>query len=216
MVLSFSFKSKTTANQKYYIDFLSSKPFIVTPQNTSNQSIKENPNKSLGLEKRNEKEKQQENLKQNRSQQIEDKDYLYKNASLKPSMIDEKSSILDEKNKDISDLKGDLQTQKETSGGGILTDEKFPYPWYITKLRSALWDSWQAKNVYSKNTSAVVKFLIYPNGEIKNVRIEKSSGNRLFDYSVLSAVTDIKKVDPLPADFFEDYLTVYVEFKSYE
>jgi len=53
-------------------------------------------------------------------------------------------------------------------------------------------------------------------GSIRDVRIYNSSGNRIFDEMVLSTIYSIKKFDPLPKDFNEDYLSVYVAFKSME
>ncbi|MGC8867887.1 MAG: TonB family protein, partial [Elusimicrobiales bacterium] len=132
--------------------------------------------------------------------------------NIKPSMAYEKSTIIDEDKSAYN-----ITTYNSTSSSAsseIKTDKDFPYPYYITRLREVLFDSWKSKNVSATNISAIVKFRIYPNGEIRNISIEKSSSNNLFDYSVLSAVSEIKKVDPLPADFFEDYLTVYVEFKA--
>jgi outer membrane biosynthesis protein TonB len=53
-------------------------------------------------------------------------------------------------------------------------------------------------------------------GSIRNVIIYNSTGNRIFDEMVISTIYGIKKFDPLPKDFSEDYLSVYVEFKSME
>ncbi len=208
-VLFFKTSVANKNTKKYYIDFISSKPTVITEMNV---------NKNTSFPSSDQIEKQQQNISEKRKEkkiktpakiQIEDPDYIYTNV--KPSMANEESAII---NNNSSKHTTPQQTNLISTSSAIKTDKDFPYPWYITKLRTILFDSWQSKNISSKNISAVVKFRIYPNGEIRNITLEKSSLNNLFDYSVISAVSDIKKVDPLPADFFEDYLTVYVEFKS--
>ena len=196
------------ASKKYYIDFISSKPQIITRNpsddnpgsNTAAKQSKEGP----------EKKTQQTTTHTQKSKQIEDPDYLYKNPPIiKPSMAEEKSSIL-------NDISSRSMGEKLSSSRGIKTDEDFPYPFYITMLRGKIWDNWQTQNIVSQNTSAVVKFKIYSDGKIKDIKIYKSSGNRLFDYSALNAIRSIKDLDPLPPDFSQEYVTVYVEFKAVE
>lgn len=214
IVLKFNFSTKTLT-KKYYIDFISSKPQVVTRGFDNNTQI--DKQKSSNNTKEVETQKQQIDKKETKTtkqeyKQIEDPDYLYKNSEvIKPSMANEESSILNEINNKYTNSN---TTQELTGSGGIKTDTDFPYPWYITKLRAKLWDNWQTQNIISQNISAIVKFRIYPNGEIRDVNIEKKSGNRLFDHSVINTINSIKNVDPLPSDFSEDYLTVYVEFKA--
>lgn len=198
--------SKNT--KKYYIDFISSRQQVITMQNIrKTQSTELPPVSKTNIKKEEVKKNQTPPVKQ-----IEDPDYIYTNTTrLRPSMANENLSIIEKyaENKRES-------TQTENGFEGIKTDTDFPYPWYITKLRGILWDIWQKQSIVSKNVSAVVRFRIYTNGEIRDIKMEKSSGNNLFDYSVISCIKEITKVDPLPKDYKEDYLTVYVEFKAIE
>ena len=59
-----------------------------------------------------------------------------------------------------------------------------------------------------------VRFTINRNGSIKSVSVEKSSGNRLFDSAAESSAQAAAPFAALPDDFYEDRLTVHVEFKA--
>lgn len=207
-VLKFSVSTKSTP-KRYYIDFISQTPQITTkgsPQIQQDQQVQ------TQLQKTKIDKKIDQPVTTKKNIQIEDPDYLYKNSTItKPSMADESSSILKEITTKANSSHGSF---KSTLNSGIKTDTDFPYPWYITKLRSTIWDSWQTQKLTPQYGVAVVRFKIYRDGSIKDIRIERSSGSRLFDYSAISAINSIKKVEPLPSSFEEDYLTVYVEFKS--
>lgn len=103
------------------------------------------------------------------------------------------------------------------NGAPALADfSNFPYPWYITQVREALWNAWTAKMPSSGALRCTVKFGIQRNGSVKGVGVERSSGNRLFDYAAETSVENAAPFPPLPDDFFEDDLTVHVEFKTTE
>ncbi|MEF3280039.1 MAG: TonB family protein [Elusimicrobiota bacterium] len=206
-----SFPNLKSGKKQYYIDFIG-KSEIITTQNyyseqKTNNTETQNPIKP---EIKNDEIKS----KTEKDQQIEDSDYLYTNVKgIKPSMADEESQILKSNSKNLSD---NVTKSNDFKQQGIRTDSNFPYSWYITKLRARIWDSWQLQEVNSKNLKAVVKFKITSSGNIVAISIDKSSGNRLFDQSVVMAISEIKKFDPLPEDFYENYLTVYVEFKTFD
>src|SRR5207249_3598959 len=62
------------------------------------------------------------------------------------------------------------------AGAGIETDmPNFPYPWYISQVRAALWNQWSAR-MPKEQGSCVVVFSILPNGTIVDLRAEESSG----------------------------------------
>jgi len=97
----------------------------------------------------------------------------------------------------------------------LVTDAgNFPYPWYIAQVREALWNDWTGKMPSGGNLRSTVQFTIKRNGDIKSVSVEKSSGNRLFDNAAEASVQSAAPYPPLPDDFYEDTLTVHVEFKA--
>lgn len=112
-----------------------------------------------------------------------------------------------------------FETEKPAPGGEggtpLITDSaNFPYPWYITQVREALWNSWTSRMPSAGSLRCTVRFSITREGDIKSVNVEKSSGNRLFDNAAESAAQAAAPFAPLPDDFFEDRLTVHVEFKA--
>ncbi|HOW90621.1 MAG TPA: energy transducer TonB, partial [Elusimicrobiales bacterium] len=92
----------------------------------------------------------------------------------------------------------------------------FPYPWYITQVREALWNSWTQRMPSSGMLRCTVRFEIRRNGSVASSGVERSSGNRLFDHAAESSVENAAPFPALPDDFFEDTLTVHVEFKTTE
>jgi protein TonB len=101
------------------------------------------------------------------------------------------------------------------NGSPVLADlSNFPYPWYITQVREALWNSWTEKMPSGGRLKCTVKFDIRRGGAVKDINIERSSGNRLFDYAAETSVENAGPLPPLPDDFYEDTLTVHVEFKT--
>jgi TolA protein len=101
------------------------------------------------------------------------------------------------------------------NGTPLTTDSaNFPYPWYITQVREALWSAWTEKMPSGGQLRCTVRFTINRNGSIKGVSVEKSSGNRLFDGAAESSVQSAAPFASLPDDFYEDRLTVHVEFKA--
>lgn len=100
-------------------------------------------------------------------------------------------------------------------GTPLITDSaNFPYPWYITQVREALWNAWTERMPSGGSLRCTVRFSILRDGEVKGVSVEKSSKNRLFDSAAESAVQAAAPFAALPEDFYEDRLTVHVEFKA--
>jgi len=117
---------------------------------------------------------------------------------------------------------GKLFEEEKKSDGGedgtpVITDAaNFPYPWYITQVRELLWNAWTAKMPSGGNLRCTVRFSILRDGSARAVSVEKSSGNRLFDNAAESSVESSAPFPALPDDFYEDKLTVHVEFKAME
>lgn len=89
----------------------------------------------------------------------------------------------------------------------------FPYPWYITQVRLALWNEWSARMPHSGNITSVVGFYVRRDGKLRKVTVERSSGNKLFDLAAMTSVENAAPFPPLPASYKEQELAVHVEFK---
>ncbi|MBI3553260.1 MAG: TonB C-terminal domain-containing protein [Elusimicrobia bacterium] len=100
------------------------------------------------------------------------------------------------------------------AGTGIETDmPNFPYPWYISQVRAALWNQWSARMPKEQGSCTIV-FSILPNGSIVDLRAEDSSGSSAFDLTAESAVQDATPFAPLPREFHEPFLKIHVTLKS--
>ncbi len=126
----------------------------------------------------------------------------------KPSILAAGASLFDDDKKAAAAAAGE-------NGTPIVTDSaNFPYPWYITQVREALWNAWTGKMPSAGSLRCTVRFSISRDGSITGVTVEKPSGNRLFDSAAESSAQAAAPFAGLPDDFYEDRLTVHVEFKA--
>ncbi len=113
----------------------------------------------------------------------------------------------------------DKPDEPPAAGGGgesgLSADfSNFPYPWYITQVRESLWNSWTQRMPTAGALRCTISFDIARDGSVRKVSVSRSSGNRLFDHAARGAAEAAAPFPVLPDDFFEDKLTVHVEFKS--
>jgi len=108
---------------------------------------------------------------------------------------------------DISDQKpvapgpGDQGTRGGGIGveGGVLGAHA---PWYLVQLRDKLASNWRqpASVGHSGVVTAKVHFSVRPNGQVDHVELLESSGNSLFDRSVMGSVYNSSPLPPIPED----------------
>jgi len=99
-------------------------------------------------------------------------------------------------------------------GAGIETDmPNFPYPWYISQVRGALWNMWSSRMPKTPGQCVIV-FSILPNGTVVDMRAEESSGDSSFDLTAQSAVQDATPFPALPRGFNAPFLKIHVTLKS--
>lgn len=87
-------------------------------------------------------------------------------------------------------------------GGGVLRPPEFFR--YRDLLETFVKSGWRWIDPQSRLSAAVV-FSIAPDGAVSDVRIERSSGNREFDESVLRAVYKANPVPRPPPSVYEEY-----------
>lgn len=123
-------------------------------------------------------------------------------------------SILEESSADAASAAG-ASKEGEFEGGNIQTDfANFPYPWYITQVRNALWIEWEKRRPAGSTLAALVTFSIARDGKIKNLKVEQSSDDESYDFAATSAVINAGPFAPLPMYYEKDELSVTVEFKQ--
>ena len=142
-----------------------------------------------------------------------------KKQEKKKKIVLSKPSILDQVETDNLDVSALHSLTTAGQGGAEKTVQasftNFPYPWYITQVRNALWTTWQKyKPKSGKGLSSLISFNVDKNGAVFEVQLEKSSGNEAYDYSALNAARDSGPYPALPKDFKKEILTVTVEFKQ--
>jgi colicin import membrane protein len=128
-------------------------------------------------------------------------------------MVEEKVSVIAAKKKieklvklrSIIDLKargnkntGKTQTASTShslsEGKGTIFDD------YYSKITRQIWQQWVYPDTGQKNLEAIISIRIFKDGTTIVQRIEKSSGNSLFDRSAIKALT---KANPLPQPPYE-------------
>lgn len=110
---------------------------------------------------------------------------------------------------------GGSSKEGDFEGGNIQTDfANFPYPWYITQVRNSLWIEWEKRRPAGSTLSAMVTFAIARDGRVKNLKVERKSGDDTFDFAASSSVINAGPFAPLPMYYEKDELTVSVEFKQ--
>jgi len=101
----------------------------------------------------------------------------------------------------LDKVKDDTPRRRSPASSGKITTDKSSN-WYNSYLQRQMHGLWRqpSRSVVKKETAVTkIGFRIYRDGHIENIRILRSSGNRIMDDSVLAAV---KMADPLlpPSD----------------
>lgn len=106
-------------------------------------------------------------------------------------------------------------SQAKVYGSGLMSNislenANFPYTVYLNNVRRTIYANWDE----SKPTStarAVIFFKIQRDGKLADVKIDKSSNNKIFDLIAKRAV-ELSEMPPLPEDYKGKDLGVYIEF----
>lgn len=129
---------------------------------------------------------------------------------------DEKK-LLGEKGKpaDVSGLGKEGNSGLGGSGHNIIFDEtEFPYAWYKARLEALLKANWDRPVSHSKQTiSTTVHFFILDTGRVERVEIVQSSGDTIFDQSVLRTVFGAQPYPKFPSTFSGTSLGVLYTFE---
>lgn len=195
--------------QAYFIDFIGQSSVV---NMTKAPSKTEGPDAAKAAETKKEEKATEAKIAQPAKAKAAppDEDDFSSSPLPKPSILSSGAKLFEAK---------PLAALADTPGGGeplVAEAPNFPYPWYITQVREALWNSWTERMPSGGTLRCTVKFVITRGGEIKSLSVEKSSGNRLFDNAAESSARAAAPFQPLPSDFPDDRLTVHVEFKAGE
>jgi colicin import membrane protein len=84
------------------------------------------------------------------------------------------------------------ETPSAHTGKGSLFDD------YYTKIKNEIWQQWVYPGTGQKELETIISIRIMKDGTISLQRIEKSSGNPLFDKSAIKALTKANPLSPPP------------------
>lgn len=107
-------------------------------------------------------------------------------------------------------------SQPKTLPSLSLETAKFPFTYYVNQIRKKIVENWMWSHNYPGELKTVVYFRILRDGNVEDLKIKESSGNKIYDNLCIRAVELAKPFPPLPAGFNEDYLGVFFEFKYHE
>lgn len=101
----------------------------------------------------------------------------------------------------------------ETAQTMMLENIKFPFSYYIKQVQNKISENWSWAQNYAGNFKTVVYFRIIRSGQISEIKIKTSSGNKLYDNICLRAVEVSAPFPPLPQGYEDDWLGVFFEFR---
>jgi len=126
----------------------------------------------------------------------------------KEELIEKKISAIEAKKKveQIVRLRSAILLKKDSEGKNISESYSFNaekggiFDDYYTKIRNHIWQHWIYPDTGQKGLETIISIIIMKDGTISIKKIEKSSGNPLFDKSAIRALT---KANPLPPPPYE-------------
>lgn len=101
------------------------------------------------------------------------------------------------------------------AGAVLNTGGDFPFTWYLRAVERKVYERWAQPLRAADGQQAVIVFDIGRDGQVSRARIEKTSGDPLYDQAALRAVTEANPFPQLPAEFREPMLRVHFGF-SYQ
>ena len=95
-------------------------------------------------------------------------------------------------------------------GAVTLNASDFPFAWYLRQVQNKISERWEGSARAGDQPQVV--FEIGRDGKVTGLKVEKSSGNSLYDQAALRAITEATPLPPLPADFKDAFLRVHLGF----
>ena len=113
--------------------------------------------------------------------------------------------------------KGDGMVRRKGLGLGARLEgaEALGYSYYLNVILSRISDNWL--NPYAgeaKTVTATVMFVIERDGTVRDVKIEKKSGDATYDASCERALLVLDRLPPLPPEFPGPQLKLHLEFEQ--
>ncbi|MGB8951053.1 MAG: TonB C-terminal domain-containing protein [Candidatus Aminicenantales bacterium] len=100
--------------------------------------------------------------------------------------------------------------------GGQIGISNFPFTYYLQIVRDRISSNWftsLADPGLAGNLQTTVYFRIFRSGQISDVKVMESSGVKSFDLVAVGAAMRSAPFPPLPSDYEEEYLGIYLIFE---
>ncbi|MEE9613391.1 MAG: cell envelope integrity protein TolA [Thermodesulfobacteriota bacterium] len=181
---------------------------------------------AIGKIEKDVEKKETETLVASRIEEIERKRRV-EDEKVKADLEDIKRSVVDEEDirKRIEELKRELASARTTD---LEVEARTPLPTPSQRVTRELFDL-EFKAYYNEVGARIQSMWVYPgepqkglegwvsikigrDGDLKEVKIEKSSGNGIFDGSAIRAVKKAAPFPPLPEGIRGDFLEIGVRF----
>jgi len=101
----------------------------------------------------------------------------------------------------------------DTGGGGSVVG--FEFLSYRQRIFGTIKSNW-TNTVRTAGLVAAVRFQLGPDGDVSNVELVRSSGDRVYDQAVVRAVQRSNPLPPPPERYRDDFREVIVDFHSEE
>ena len=101
----------------------------------------------------------------------------------------------------------------QAGGGGTVVGTEFLI--YRQRVSSIIKENW-VETDHRSGIMARVRFEISPEGEVSNIRLEQSSGDKAYDLSVMRAVQRSSPLPPPPERHRDDFHEVEIDFHPEE
>jgi protein TonB len=86
----------------------------------------------------------------------------------------------------------------------------FPFAWYLAAIHRKVTERWEGRALQGRQP--VVTFEIARDGQVSNVAIKDSSGNRYYDITAMRAIAEAAPFPKLPDEFPGSVLRVHMGF----
>lgn len=90
----------------------------------------------------------------------------------------------------------------------------FPFTYYLRQIQQKVSEKWVPPGREAEpGNRVVVLFEIGRDGQVRVSKVERSSGNAIYDQSALRAITEASPFPPLPQEFPASFLRVHFGFE---
>ncbi len=96
------------------------------------------------------------------------------------------------------------------AGAVTLNASDFPFAWYLSAVQRKITERWDGRALQGRQP--VVTFEIARDGQVSNVAIKDSSGNRYYDLTAMRAIAEAAPFPKLPPEFPGSVLRIHLGF----